>query len=342
MKYLFLILILINNVSFADTKILNVGVFVDPPFVYKQDGQYHGIAIDLWEQIAKEHKYDFTYIETDINNSITKIENQSLDITIGSISITDQREQRVDFSSPYYQSGLALITKAKTPSVFTLEFVFRNIILLFWLALFVFIGGTILYWIERKKNEDLDTIEEASWWAIVTVTTTGYGDKVPRTRIGRILAGVFMVCGALVFPTIVTSLGAINAIDYSKEYNFNVNNLKAIPSLGVVKGTVSHQYVIDKNIKNVVLFESLALMVEELKLPKRKSIIVAGLYDKPMLEQIVKHDEEVVLIPGTTMLHFYGFIVETNSDLLENLNRSIPHIISNSKWSAIVDYHFNQ
>lgn len=43
------------------------------------------------------------------------------------------------------------------------------------------------------------TIPDALWWTIVTLTTTGYGDEIPVTLPGRILAGLVMVCGIGVF-----------------------------------------------------------------------------------------------------------------------------------------------
>jgi voltage-gated potassium channel len=43
------------------------------------------------------------------------------------------------------------------------------------------------------------SIPAALWWAIVTLTTTGYGDVTPLTPLGRMLAGIVMVSGILVF-----------------------------------------------------------------------------------------------------------------------------------------------
>jgi voltage-gated potassium channel len=43
------------------------------------------------------------------------------------------------------------------------------------------------------------TVPKALWWTIVTLTTTGYGDVTPITVPGRMLAGVVMMCGIIVF-----------------------------------------------------------------------------------------------------------------------------------------------
>ena len=61
-------------------------------------------------------------------------------------------------------------------------------------------AASLAYLIERNTQPDVfGSIPAALWWAIVTLTTTGYGDVVPQTVVGRMLAGVVMVCGILVF-----------------------------------------------------------------------------------------------------------------------------------------------
>jgi voltage-gated potassium channel len=59
-------------------------------------------------------------------------------------------------------------------------------------------SASLEYLLERRvEPERFGSIPAALWWAIETVTTTGYGDAVPGTAPGRILAGAVMVCGIL-------------------------------------------------------------------------------------------------------------------------------------------------
>lgn len=56
--------------------------------------------------------------------------------------------------------------------------------------------GSILVWLaERNTNPNLADFGESVWWAIVTVTTVGYGDITPITKIGRAVAVILMVTG---------------------------------------------------------------------------------------------------------------------------------------------------
>src|SRR5437870_4528877 len=67
-------------------------------------------------------------------------------------------------------------------------------------AIVLLSASSIAYLLERHANPDaFGSIPAAMWWAIVTMTTTGYGDVVPHTVAGRILGGVVMTSGILVF-----------------------------------------------------------------------------------------------------------------------------------------------
>lgn len=70
-------------------------------------------------------------------------------------------------------------------------------------AIVLLTAASIAYLLERNAHPDhpeaFASIPAALWWGIVTMTTTGYGDVVPRTIAGRALSGVAMVGGILIF-----------------------------------------------------------------------------------------------------------------------------------------------
>jgi hypothetical protein len=55
---------------------------------------------------------------------------------------------------------------------------------------------------------DFPSIVAASWWAIVTMTTVGYGDVVPRTGLGRVVGAIAMLSGILLIALPVSVIGA--------------------------------------------------------------------------------------------------------------------------------------
>ena len=61
-------------------------------------------------------------------------------------------------------------------------------------AMLLVLSTLAFYWIELSESENA-SISNAFWWAIVTLTTVGYGDMVPTTVPGRILGGLVMISG---------------------------------------------------------------------------------------------------------------------------------------------------
>ena len=81
-------------------------------------------------------------------------------------------------------------------------------VFLFFISIMVVIVGTLMYVIEAEKNEMFSSIPQSIYWAIVTITTVGYGDISPITPLGKGIAAFIMILGygVLAVPTgIVTS-----------------------------------------------------------------------------------------------------------------------------------------
>jgi voltage-gated potassium channel len=91
------------------------------------------------------------------------------------------------------------------------------------LALFLivlFLASAAMHVIERGgQPAAFNTMPEALWWAVVTLTTTGYGDEVPHTALGHLLGSVVMVCGIATFG-LWTGILATGFASESRRRNF--------------------------------------------------------------------------------------------------------------------------
>ncbi|MFN4007211.1 MAG: potassium channel family protein [Chitinophagaceae bacterium] len=70
--------------------------------------------------------------------------------------------------------------------------------LIFAILTWIFSAIAILA-VEHAPESNIKTAEDALWWAYVTITTVGYGDKYPVTTEGRLIAGVLMTTGVGLF-----------------------------------------------------------------------------------------------------------------------------------------------
>lgn len=81
-------------------------------------------------------------------------------------------------------------------------------VFLFAVTLLVVLIGSVMYLIEGGQNDGFSSIPRAVYWAIVTLTTVGYGDITPQTDVGQFLSAIVMILGYAIIavPTgIVTS-----------------------------------------------------------------------------------------------------------------------------------------
>ncbi len=81
--------------------------------------------------------------------------------------------------------------------------------------LLVTIFGSIMYLVEGGKNPGYDSIPRSIYWAIVTLTTVGYGDILPITSFGQFMAACIMILG---YSIIAVPTGIVTAEMTKKMY----------------------------------------------------------------------------------------------------------------------------
>lgn len=65
-------------------------------------------------------------------------------------------------------------------------------------AIAILISGSLMYWAEADVQPDkFGSIPRAMWWAVVTLTTIGYGDAIPKTVMGKIIGGFIAILGVM-------------------------------------------------------------------------------------------------------------------------------------------------
>jgi voltage-gated potassium channel len=101
----------------------------------------------------------------------------------------------------------------------------------------LFFSAVLLHLFEREAQPAaFGSLAASLWWATATLTTTGYGDAVPVTEAGRLVAGMVMICGLGVFG-LLTGILATGFVDESRREAFvqNWSMLKNVPFFRVLE-----------------------------------------------------------------------------------------------------------
>lgn len=200
----------------------HVAVSESPPYAYEEaSGKWSGLTVDLWEQIAKKLGYQYSYVKLAPREVLDALHSGKCDLCIAEMAPSIEAKDLIDFTEPYLASRLIVVLHNFVLTQEILEFSaslknngFLEIFFLMLLGLFAF---SILLWlVERKNNknhfDDLlpHGVGSAFWFGAVTMTTNGYGDKVPVTFWGRSLTFIWMLAGmifiALLTGTVISSL----------------------------------------------------------------------------------------------------------------------------------------
>ncbi|MEC9484209.1 MAG: transporter substrate-binding domain-containing protein [Halomonas sp.] len=109
----------ITTTSFAQE---TVSAVTDPSFVPfemmdKETGKMVGFDMDILREIAKRAGFELDLRTMDFNGIIPAVQTGNADLAIAGITITDEREKVVDFSDPYYDSGLRILVPANNTKV---------------------------------------------------------------------------------------------------------------------------------------------------------------------------------------------------------------------------------
>ena len=198
---------------------VRVGVYDAEPYGGQdREGLFTGASVDLWRRVAEHLNWRYELIlVSQMSDLLAGLERGTYDVGIGAITITPERLARVDFSYPTHRSGVAVIVaKPRGARAAVLEYgaAARELGPLFLsLVVFLTVTGVLMWWFERARSKisgnsgtqaSIRSWHEGIYWAVVTMTTVGYGDKTPQTHLGRTLAVISMF-GSLVLVSLLTT-----------------------------------------------------------------------------------------------------------------------------------------
>lgn len=327
----------------ADAKRLRVVVTGEAPFVTVTAGNLDGLSIRIWQAVA-EHlhvEYDLAYVASP-DEAVERVSSGQADVAVGTISITASRAQKVHFTQPYYTSQVVAATMPPSNSVIARLVPYLEAALIFCALLIgvLFVVGNIVWIVERRENPEhfpptwLRGVGSGMWLAIVTLTGVGYGDTVPRTGLGRLVAAIWMILCMLFVSTLTASIAS-----WLTHYNLTHGVVKSPDQLvgmrvAVVQGTapadMARRYGAQRSLcKNLDDAMTMLLSGSVKAVVAHRTALLYYLHQHPScLAQLSPHAIE---------LENFGFVVGRNQPHLSELDEALLSLNETGATHAIED-----
>lgn|GEM_PF-3962370 len=210
-----LLFLLLFTSSFLNASPLRVGIVEGPPFAMRNaDKVPRGIAVDLWEEIARRIQvpYEFTKFSTTTDEMLDLLYTHQLDLVIGPISVTYDRIQKLDFTISYFNNKVGIIVQKDTSYLWKalVSFFHSSFVLMVLLLIIVFLLYVSIVWtFEREKHKELP---EKYIHALAYVFWMHIFHKhyilFPHSRWGKAAGLIWVTCTTLLLASLTASLAS--------------------------------------------------------------------------------------------------------------------------------------
>jgi ABC-type amino acid transport substrate-binding protein len=322
-----------------------VGTLRAPPFVLRgDDGVWSGLSIDLWKRIAAELKLktEFRAFDYDAEGLLDAVERGEVDAAIGTIPVTAENETRFDFSHPYFAAslGVAVRTEPQSSLLATLSgfLTYQMLATIAGLVTLLVLVGSLIWLLERKGKQSqfdqrpLHGIPDGVWWAAVTMTTTGYGDKVPLSWPGRLLALFWMFASIFCISLFSASLASSFVVNKLRTGVTSPNDLPRA-RIAAVSGSAGEQWLTQQG----YAARTYPFVIQASKALQRGEVD-ALIYERAIVGHMIKEYgwRELRILPHTLAVWDYAVAVPTDSPLRERINRALLKAVPAQDWKDLV------
>ncbi len=336
--------LVISVPTLASAAPLRVGVAGSAPFVVGKNKDTSGISVEVWEEVARSQNIEYELIpQSSVANALEVVEQGELDLLIGPITITAQRLKKVDFTQPYFSTEIAVLTAADDPSIWSrVQPFFETAVLtsIGVLVILMFVVGNLVWLAERNQNSEqfpknyLQGVGNGMWFALVTLTTVGYGDRAPVTRLGRFIAGTWMILALVTVSSLTAGLASAITIALSGDSTERFTNPSSLKDtrLTTVEGSSSAD-VVQNYSSRVQEVATLSEAVEQLSTERADAVV----FDRPAMEYYLTQNPELNLKLTNLSLgtELYGFVLPIDSPLTKDLNIQLRLMSENGSLQDI-------
>ncbi len=324
------------------TNVVRVDVNRLPPCVLNGTGpqDWSGFEVELLKFILLPRGYQIEFREVpEFEYIFDGIKAGSADIAVAGISVNAARERAVDFSHPTLHSGLGIMVSGERKvswwyscwawvrTTFPSLLIACGIMLVF---------GHLMWIVERKRNPDFSKrypqgALDGMWYVIIAITSVGFGDKMSRTALGRVLTAVLLVIGLGVAANLVADISAFK-IEQRLDCSIQQANDLRGHHVATVRGTTSVNAITALG-GSPSLLPTLSEAIAALE----QGQVDAVVFDYPSLRYYEQQSSQRHLVTLQELREEdYAFAVNPgNNDLRKVLNQGLLELRENGTYDIL-------
>lgn len=324
-----------------------VGVKPLDPFVVRTGTTCDGFSIQLWDEIARRNGWTTQYVwEDTLPPLLDDVESRRVDAAVAGISITREREEKVDFSYPMFNAGLQVLVRrggSGVGSVFAdVAGVLSASVGRFVLALVVvlFLAGNAV-WLSGRRHGDtapyLAGVGQGMYRSAAVGLAGDFGTGDPRRPAGRVVAVAWVilgVCFVSLFTAAVTSRLTVRSIR---------SDISGVNDLGdkqvvTVKGSTAAAALTERGLE----FRTVTAIEDAYPLLQNGSVD-AVVFDAPVLQHYASTASGSVLLVGPVFRpEDYGVALPLSSPLRKQVNATLLDMRADGTYERIHTAWFGQ
>jgi polar amino acid transport system substrate-binding protein len=313
-----------------------------PPFaMHSDDGTWTGISIELWNRVGKKLGFGPTYREYQtVPQMLAAVTSGSADAAVAAISVTPEREKAVDFTQPFYDSGLGIAIPANKEiewililrSIFTLRFL-EAIGVLVAAAIIV---GSLIWLIERRVTEHYADgargLGTGLWWTASAMAQAAAADKGPTTLWGRLLGMLWMVTSIIAVASFTAGITSHLAARRFAAVVRTSSDLAAVRT-GSVPSTNAFDYLRSERI-DVRSYPSVSAGLDAVKAGKLDAFV----YDRPILEWNVHkgYIDDIQVLDKLLARDNYAIALPKGSPLRTKIDVAMEEEMRDAWWQDVL------
>ncbi len=325
---------------------LRVAFTPAPPFIIEENGLLEGINVWLWKKVADDLELEYELVPMEFSQMLDALKQGSVDISINPLTITGERSKSIEFTHSFYasHSSIAVAQQSSLQRIkqFLASFFHINFLRGFLLLLVILVFFGALTWLaERKKNPahfrtGPRGIWDGVWWAMVTLSTVGYGDKSPRTRLGKMAALGLMFSGLLFVSGLTASIASSLTVNQLANSQDSFQSFKS-KAVGTVKSSEAGDFLKAHFFRDIHLYPGVVAGLKELQ----QNRLDAFIYDEPILRYRISKDAELSkleLLPLKFDVQFYAFGIKKDAVEMEQaISQRILEIVESNEWGVVLN-----